>query len=294
MQLRERPKLSDPAHDGRRFQTGRDGRVRCSAWLGDLFPSGHVHEGAGRERRLVREQPQNGVGHLLRPPAAIHGHEGLHAIDAIGFAAAGMDLRVDEARTHGVHADAFRGDLLRETDRQRVDCALGGGVIHIFAGRTQTRGAGRNIHDRAARSVVPRRHAPHGLARAEERADHIGGEDTMEPRGIHRVHAHLRFQDAGVVHQGRERSERVIDGRKQPFDVRLDGHVSRHGDRSRPTGFDGLDNALGGFPVLSEIDADGIAVLGGQSAVAAPMPRLPPVITITFFIKFCATNDKVS
>ena len=33
--LAERPKLSDPAHEGVRLQTGRDGRVRCSAWLGD-------------------------------------------------------------------------------------------------------------------------------------------------------------------------------------------------------------------------------------------------------------------
>src|SRR6266545_1532770 len=30
----ERPKLSDPAHEGVRLQPGRDGRVRCSAWLG--------------------------------------------------------------------------------------------------------------------------------------------------------------------------------------------------------------------------------------------------------------------
>ena len=30
----ERPKLSDPAHEGARLQPRRDGRVRCSAWLG--------------------------------------------------------------------------------------------------------------------------------------------------------------------------------------------------------------------------------------------------------------------
>src|SRR2546427_6573344 len=32
----ERPKLSDPAHEGVRLQPGRDGRVRCSAWLGGI------------------------------------------------------------------------------------------------------------------------------------------------------------------------------------------------------------------------------------------------------------------
>ena len=32
----ERPKLGDPAHEGVGLQPGRDGRVRCSAWLGDL------------------------------------------------------------------------------------------------------------------------------------------------------------------------------------------------------------------------------------------------------------------
>jgi len=29
-----RGELSDPAHEGVRLQPGRDGRVRCSAWLG--------------------------------------------------------------------------------------------------------------------------------------------------------------------------------------------------------------------------------------------------------------------
>src|SRR5881396_3635397 len=29
-------KLSDPAHEGVRLQPGRDGRVRCSAWLGGV------------------------------------------------------------------------------------------------------------------------------------------------------------------------------------------------------------------------------------------------------------------
>ncbi len=31
--LPERPKLSDPAHEGVGLQLERDGRVRCSAWL---------------------------------------------------------------------------------------------------------------------------------------------------------------------------------------------------------------------------------------------------------------------
>ena len=31
----ERPKLSDPAHEGVGLQPRADGRVRCSAWLGD-------------------------------------------------------------------------------------------------------------------------------------------------------------------------------------------------------------------------------------------------------------------
>ncbi len=32
----QRPKLSDPAHEGARLQPGRDGRVRCSAWLNSI------------------------------------------------------------------------------------------------------------------------------------------------------------------------------------------------------------------------------------------------------------------
>ena len=30
----QRPKLSDPAYEGVRLQPRRDGRVRCSGWLG--------------------------------------------------------------------------------------------------------------------------------------------------------------------------------------------------------------------------------------------------------------------
>ncbi len=30
------PKLSDPAHEQRGLEWGRDGRVRCSAWLGGM------------------------------------------------------------------------------------------------------------------------------------------------------------------------------------------------------------------------------------------------------------------
>src|SRR5207247_5005512 len=33
------PKLSDPAHDELRLQPERDGRVRCSAWLGRIIVS---------------------------------------------------------------------------------------------------------------------------------------------------------------------------------------------------------------------------------------------------------------
>ena len=41
------------------------------------------------------------------------------------------------------------------------------------------------ILDSACLSAMLCGHAPHGLARAKERAQHIGGEDALNPRGVH-------------------------------------------------------------------------------------------------------------
>ena len=56
----ERPKLSDPAHEGVRLQPERDGRVRCSAWLGvtGLFMGRGTTIPSGRDQNNEADQCQ--------------------------------------------------------------------------------------------------------------------------------------------------------------------------------------------------------------------------------------------
>jgi hypothetical protein len=53
----ERPKLSDPAHEGARLQPGRDGRVRCSAWLGDFVFMRESRECSREDAEHPEESP---------------------------------------------------------------------------------------------------------------------------------------------------------------------------------------------------------------------------------------------
>ena len=93
---------------------------------------------------------------LVDGAAALHRHQRLDALDAIGLAAAGVNVGVDEAGPDRVDANAFFGNLLRQADRERVDRALRGGVIHVLARRSHARGTGGDIDDRAAAAAVPR------------------------------------------------------------------------------------------------------------------------------------------
>ena len=67
-----------------------------------------------------------------------------------------------------------------------------------------------------------RGHAAHGLARAQERAHHVGREHPADARGVHLLHAHLRLENARVVDERRNGTELAIAGRKQFHDVGFD------------------------------------------------------------------------
>jgi len=53
---------------------------------------------------------------------------------AIGLAAAGVNLGVDQPGTDRRHANTFAGDFERQAQSKAVDRALRGGVIHIGVG----------------------------------------------------------------------------------------------------------------------------------------------------------------
>ncbi len=51
-----------------------------------------------------------------------------------------MNLGQDETRGHGIDADTLAGNLLRQTDRHRVDGALRGGIPDVLARTAERRG----------------------------------------------------------------------------------------------------------------------------------------------------------
>jgi len=58
-----------------------------------------------------------------------------------------MQLSIDMSWAKGVNADSFLGNFLRQSDSKRVDRSFARRVVHIFAGRTILRRAGRDIDD---------------------------------------------------------------------------------------------------------------------------------------------------
>ena len=134
--------------------------------------------------RAVGHQPEDGVGHFLGPAAALHGHVGRQALDAVGLSAAGVDAGLYQAGPHGVHAYALGGDFLGQAQRHHVQRALGGRIVHVLARCAQPRSDAGDVHDGATPSAMAGAHAPHGLARADEAAD-----------GIDTEHAHYKNID---------------------------------------------------------------------------------------------------
>ena len=78
---------------------------------------------------------------------------------------------------------------------------------------------------------MPGRHPPHRLACAEKAADDVGGEHTLPAARRHVFHAHLGLEDAGVVDQRRDPTERSVEVLEKPNHIGFDADVA--GDRER-------------------------------------------------------------
>src|SRR5690606_23538783 len=170
----------------------------------------------------------------------------------------------DHARSYRIHPDAVRANLLREADGERVDGALGGGVVHVLAGAAEARGDRGNVDDGAALAAMAGRHALHGLARAEEASRDVDREHALQPLGAHRLDAHAAVDDAGVVHEDVEAPERALRLVEEPQDIRLDGDVARDGMGLPARALDVAAKRLRGGGIAQVIDADGVAARGGE------------------------------
>ena len=224
----------------------------------------HVDEASSRVGRLARKQPKDRARDLLHLPAAPHRHILLDALDTIGLAAARVHLGVDEPGTNGIHADTFCGDLLSQTNGQRIHGPLGGRVVDVFVRRAETRSRRGHVHDSSAGATVLRRHPAHRLAGTNERPDHVGREDALNSRGIHFLYAHLPLEYAGVVHESRRTAEHTIASREQLHDFSFAGNVCTDRDGAPAGGFDSLQHVLGGVLVRTIVDAHRVAALRGE------------------------------
>src|SRR5690606_2216396 len=83
------------------------GKPAVACAFARLSPARNVEQRAGAVGRLVRQQPKNGARDLFGIAAALHRDGGFQPLDAVGLAAAGVDLGMDQARAHRIDADAL-------------------------------------------------------------------------------------------------------------------------------------------------------------------------------------------
>ena len=84
---------------------------------------------------------------------------------------------------------------------------------------------------------MPRRHPPNGLAAADDRAEHVDGEDALDALDGQLVHPRLRAGDPGVRDERGEGPHRL--GRREGTeDVGLDRNVGPHGARNAACALD--------------------------------------------------------
>ena len=123
---------------------GRRPRQRASASAGDF------DDRAGGVARPLGEQPDDRLADFVGGAGALHRQLRRDLADAVGRAAGGVDLGVDDAGPDRVDADAFAGELLGEADREGLDAALGGGVVDVLARAAELGRRRRDVDDRAA------------------------------------------------------------------------------------------------------------------------------------------------
>jgi len=105
-----------------------------------LPPARNVEQRAGHIGRRVADQPDGRLGDFLSRAWAPDWGGGAQKVCAVRLASAGVNIGVDKPRADGVDPDALGAEFLSETQGQRVDLALGPGLVDIEVRRAEARG----------------------------------------------------------------------------------------------------------------------------------------------------------
>ena len=100
------------------------------------------------------------------------------------------------------------------------------------------------------------RHPAHRLPGAQKGAGNINRKNPVQAGRIHMFDPHLLFDDAGIVHQRSNRSERIIDGFEQANDIRFGAYIGWNGDRMTARLLDVARDRSRGFAITQVTDAD--------------------------------------
>jgi hypothetical protein len=94
-------------------------------------PARNVEQRASDIGRRVADQPDGRLGDFLSRAWTSHWGGRAQNACAVRLASAGMNIGVDKPRTDGVDPDTLGAEFLGETQGQRVDRALGTGIVDI-------------------------------------------------------------------------------------------------------------------------------------------------------------------
>jgi hypothetical protein len=172
---------------------------------------------------------------------------------------------IDDAGAHRIDTNTISGQFFGEAQGHAVHGALGGGIVDVLFGSSDSGREGGQVDDGAPMSTLADGHAPHSLAGTQETAKYIAGEHPLPALDTHRLQTHLLFQGSGIVDQYIESTQALINLREEFFHFGLAGYVRLQREGTGTTAQEVGDQCLGRFRLLPVVDYDTVAALCGQA-----------------------------
>src|SRR3984957_14341530 len=236
---------------------------------------GEEHGGAGMvlrqshpsERHRFADQPLL----LAKRPMFVFGEQGVDL---------GPHRRVDDPRRDAVDVDAVLDEVESRRLSEADDCSFGGAVDRHqrFAAPARLRG---HVDDLAA--LPTRNHALGDHLKSEEKTLDVDGKNLVVAR-LGDIDDSGHVEDTGVVDEDVDAAPALNDALDRSLDRSRLGDIERDSEGFVPMAHGGL------LALAREISATATRApsVTYRSAIAAPMPRAPPVTSAILFSSFIA------